>query len=121
MLLWVGRVVREDHPAPHRLEQRLWLLEYLLLHEVIKVSLHDLLHVHIQPDQFRVPPGHWVCPRAGRRVVKGQLAIVDVDHVAVFQDDDLVRVLDDGRRVAREEVLQTAGLVGIIPLVRYVS
>ena len=100
VIIRVTRIVGENDPAPHRLQQRLWLLKYLLLHEVVIISFHDLLHVHIQSDQFRVPPGHRVCPGAGWRIVHQELTIIDVDHVAVFQDDDLIRVLNDRSRIA---------------------
>ena len=34
--------------SPHGVENRLWLLEDLLLHEVLVVALHDLLQLHLE-------------------------------------------------------------------------
>lgn len=40
-------MVFEVDTASHGVDDRLWLLEYLLLHEVAVVALHDLLQFHL--------------------------------------------------------------------------
>lgn len=40
--------VVEVDPAPHGVDDRLWLLEDLLQHERVKRPLHDLLDLHLE-------------------------------------------------------------------------
>jgi hypothetical protein len=47
----------------------------------------------------------WFVELAALNAVDGELAVADDGHIVVFEEDDLVGVLDDGARVRREEVL----------------
>lgn len=47
----------------------------------------------------------WFVELAALNAVDGELAVADYGHIIVFEEDDLVGVLDDGARVRGEEVL----------------
>ena len=47
----------------------------------------------------------WFVELAAFNAVDGELAVADDGHIVVFEEDDLVGVLDDGARVRGEEVL----------------
>ena len=85
----------------HSVDDGLWLLENLLLHEVVEAALHDLLELNLKSlDGTDV----------GRAVilvqtVDVQRTLVDVCNVVVLKVQNLLGVLDDGGGVGGEEEL----------------
>lgn len=83
----------------HGVDDRLGLLENLLLHEVIELALHDLLKLKLQG----LDGAHIGAAVRLLKAVNVQRALVDVSNIIVLKVHDLLSVLDNGRRVRREE------------------
>ena len=101
-------------PAPHGVDHGLGLLEDLLLHKTGEVSLHNLLDLHLEGGDL---PGGLPLPVDP---VDGEDAHLTGGYVVVLEVDDPVGVLDDGRGVAGEEVLDGIA-VGRVDLLSVVS
>ena len=85
------------HTASHRVYHGLGLLEDLFLHEVLVVALHYLLD--LEHELLDLAVRGLVGLAVALNAVYGQFAFAYYRHVVVFQEDDLVGVLDDGARV----------------------
>ena len=85
----------------HGVDNRLGLLENLLLHEVVEAALHDLLKLDLQSLNSTNVGGTVVLVQA----VNVQRALVDVRNVVVLEVQDLLGVLDDGGWVGGKEEL----------------
>ena len=85
----------------HGVDDRLGLLENLLLHEVVEAALHDLLKLNLQGLNSTDVGGTIILVQA----VNVQRALVDVRNVIVLKVQDLLGVLDDGGWVGGEEEL----------------
>ena len=112
-------------PSSHRVDDRLRLLEDLLLHEGGEVALHDLLDLHLEGGDLPGQVALLVVP------VDGQDPQLHGCHIVVLQEDHLfkqlitfveiirsehahpVGVLDDGRGIACKEVLHCVAVGGV--------
>ena len=112
-------------PSSHRVDDRLRLLEDLLLHEGGEVALHDLLDLHLEGGDLPGQVALLVVP------VDGQDPQLHSCHIVVLQEDHLFRqlmtfvdiirsqqahpvgVLDDGRGIACKEVLHCVAVRGV--------
>ena len=92
-----------DHvqTTTHGVDDGLGLLEDLLLHEVVKVALHDLLELKLDSLDGTDVGGAIVFVET----VDVELALVDVSNVVVLEVEHLLGVLNNGGRVRREEEL----------------
>ncbi len=93
-------IVRDS--ASHGVHHGLGLLEDLLLHKVLVVALHDLLDLHGELLDLAMRRLVYVAPF---HAVYGQAAVAHHRHVVVLEEDHLVGVLDHGRGVRGEKVL----------------
>lgn len=85
----------------HGVDDGLGLLEDLLLHEVVELALHDLLELELKGLD-----GANVAAAIGLfQAVDVEGTLVDVGNVVILQVHNLLGVLDDSRRVGREEEL----------------
>lgn len=103
----LAQTTKSDHlvldieTTTHGVDDRLRLLENLLLHEMVKLALHDLLELQLEGlDGTDV----W------RAVVLGEAmdvegSVVDVGDIVVLEVEHLLGVLDDGGWVGGEEEL----------------
>ena len=89
----------------HSVDDRLGLLENLLLHEVVEAALHDLLELDLDGLDGTDVAG---AVSLGQ-TVDVELTLVDVGNVIVLEVEDLLGVLDDGRGVGGEEELGGLG------------
>lgn len=97
----VDSLVLEVQTTTHGVDDRLWLLENLLLHKVVELALHDLLELNLDGlDSTDVTSARLLA-----QTMDVKLAVVDVCNVVVLEVENLLGVLDDGRRVGREEEL----------------
>ncbi|KAG9527140.1 isomerising glucosamine-fructose-6-phosphate aminotransferase, partial [Aureobasidium melanogenum] len=80
-------LVFEVEATTHSVDDRLRLLEDLLLHEVVVTALHDLLELDLDGLDGT------------------DLAVVDVSNIVVLEVENLLGVLDNGRRVGGQEEL----------------
>ena len=112
-------------PSSHRVDDRLRLLEDLLLHEGGEVALHDLLDLHLEGGDLPGQVALLVVP------VDGQDPQLHSCHIVVLQEDHLfkqlitfveiirsqqahpVGVLDDGGGIAGKEVLHCVAVRGV--------
>lgn len=85
----------------HSVDDRLGLLENLLLHEVVEAALHDLLKLDLECLDGTDVGGSVILVEA----VNVQRALVDVGNVVVLEVQDLLCVLDDRGWVRGEEEL----------------
>lgn len=85
----------------HRVDNGFGLLENLLLHEMLESALHDLLQLDLDGLDSTDLAGAITLGEA----VNVQLTFMDVGDVIVLEVEHLLGVLDDGRRVGREEEL----------------
>jgi len=85
----------------HGVDNRLGLLEDLLLHEVVEATLHNLL----QLDLDSLNGANVAGAVSLGQTVDVELTLVDVGNVIVLEVENLLGVLDDGGRVGREEEL----------------
>lgn len=83
----------------HGVDDGLGLLEDFLLHEVVKVALHDLLELELDGLDGTDVGGAIVLVQT----VNVELALVDVGNVVVLEVQHLFGVLDNGGRVGGEE------------------
>lgn len=89
----------------HSVDNRLGLLEDLLLHEVVEATLHDLLELDLDGlDSTDIASAVGL-----GQTVDVELTLVDVGNVIILEVEDLLGVLDDGRGVGREEELGGLG------------
>lgn len=89
----------------HGVDDGLWLLEDLLLHEVVEAALHNLLELDLDGlDSADVAGAVGL-----GQTVDVELALVDVSNVIVLEVEHLLGVLDDGGGVGREEELGRLG------------
>ncbi|KAI9172071.1 proteasome regulatory particle subunit Rpt4 [Paramyrothecium foliicola] len=95
------RLVGHVQTTTHGVDDGLGLLENLLLHEVVELALHDLLQLELQGLD-----GSDVGAAVGLlQAVDVEGTLVDVGNVVILEVHDLLGVLDNGRRVGREEEL----------------
>ena len=85
----------------HSVDDGLGLLENLLLHEVVVTALHDLLEL----DLDGLNGTDVGSARVLGQTVDVQLTIVDVSNIVVLEVENLLGVLDNGRRVRGQEEL----------------
>jgi hypothetical protein len=85
----------------HSIDDGLWLLENLLLHEVVEAALHDLLELDLQSLDGADIGGTVILVET----VDVQRTLVDVSNIVVLEVQDLLGVLDDGGWVGGEEEL----------------
>lgn len=85
----------------HSVDNRLGLLEDLLLHEVVEAALHDLLELDLKGLNGTDVRRAIVLVKA----VNVEGALVDVGNVVVLEVQDLLGVLDDGGWVGGKEEL----------------
>lgn len=85
----------------HGVNDRLGLLEDFLLHEVVEVTLHDLLELELDGLNGADAAGGIILGDT----VDVKLALVDVSDVVVLEVEDLLGMLDDSRWVGGEEEL----------------
>ncbi len=98
-------LVLDIQTTTHSINDRLGLLEDLLLHEVVELALHDLLELELEGlDGADVAAAVRLL-----QAVDVQRALVNVRDVVVLEVHDLLRVLDDGGRVRGEEELGRHG------------
>jgi hypothetical protein len=91
--------------ATHGVDNGLGLLENLLLHEVVKLALHDLLELKLEGLD-----GSDVGAAIGLlEAVDVEGALVDVSNVIILKVHDLLGVLDNSRGVGGEEELSGHG------------
>jgi len=89
----------------HGVDDRLGLLEDLLLHEVVEATLHDLLQLDLDGLD-----GADVAGAVGLgQTVNVELTLVDVGNVIVLEVENLLGVLNDSGRVGGEEELGGLG------------
>lgn len=94
-------LVRNVETTTHGVDNRLGLLENLLLHEVVKLALHDLLELKLKSlDGADVRRAISLL-----ETVDVERALVNVSNIVILKVEDLLGVLDNGRRVRREEEL----------------
>lgn len=94
-------LVGDVETTSHGVDNRLGLLENLLLHEVVELALHDLLKLKLKGLD-----GSDVRAAIGLlESVDVQGALVDVGDVVVLEVHDLLGVLDNGRGIGGEEEL----------------
>lgn len=94
--------------SSHGVDNRVWLLEDLLLHEVLVVSLHDLLDLQ---EKLVDLTGLWLIDvSVALDAMDAQVSVLDDGNIVIFQEDNLVGVLDDGAGIGGKEVLDV--LVG---------
>ena len=85
-------LVGDIQTTTHGIDDGLGLLEDLLLHEVVELSLHDFLEFQLEGLDGADVRGSVIL---GETVdIEG--AIVDVGDVVVFEVQDFLGVLDDG-------------------------
>lgn len=95
-------VLVEDDAAAHGVDDGLGLLEDLLLHERVKLALHDLVQLELDAVDR---------PRAVIRLVlllapmQGQTAIANGGNIIVLEINDPIRVLDNGTGIRCKKVL----------------
>ena len=93
--------VGDIQTTTHGIDDRLGLLEDLLLHEVVELSLHDFLEFQLEGLDGADVRGSVIL---GETVdIEG--AIVDVGDIVVFEVQDFLRVLDNSGWVGGEEEL----------------
>ena len=89
----------------HGVDDGLGLLENLLLHEVVELTLHDLLELELEGlDSSNVGAAIGLL-----ETVDVERALVDVGNVIVLKVHDLLGVLDNGGRVGGQEELSGHG------------
>jgi hypothetical protein len=93
------RPLLKINTTPHRINHTLRLLENLLLHEMVKVALHNGRQLDF--EGLNAPDGGDAFFAA--EAVDVEFAIVDVGDVVVFEEEDSLGVLDDGGGVGGEE------------------
>lgn len=89
----------------HSVDDRLGLLKDLLLHEVVEAALHDLLELNLDGLDGADVAG---AVSLGQ-TVNVELALVNVSNVIILEVEDLLGVLNNGRRVGGEEELGRLG------------
>ncbi|KAI6754186.1 hypothetical protein HG530_012700 [Fusarium avenaceum] len=98
-------LVGDVETATHGVDNGLGLLENLLLHEVVKLTLHDLLELKLKGLD-----GSDVGAAIGLlEAVDVEGALVDVSNVIILKVHDLLGVLDNSRGVGGEEELSGHG------------
>lgn len=103
----VDSLVLEVKATTHSVDNRLGLLENLLLHEVVELALHDLLELDLDGlDGANVRSASLLS-----ETVNVELSIVDVSNIVILEVENLLGVLDNGRWVGREEELNGLRLV----------
>jgi len=85
----------------HSVDNRLGLLENLLLHEVVVAALHDLLELNLNGLNGTDVGG----ARVLGQTVDVQLTVVNVGNVVVLEVKDLLGVLDNSGWVGGQEEL----------------
>lgn len=85
----------------HGVDNRLGLLENLLLHKVVELALHDLLQLKLQG----LDSAHGRCTVPSTSTVDVELALVDVSNVVILKVEHLFGVLHNGGGVRRQEEL----------------
>lgn len=94
-------LVLDIETTTHGVDNRLGLLEDLLLHEVVEAALHDLLELDLEGLNGTDVGGAVILVQA----VDVERALVDVGNVVVLEVQDLLGVLDNGGWVGGEEEL----------------
>lgn len=98
-------LVGDIQTTTHRVDNRLWLLENLLLHKVVELALHDFLKFQLQ--SLDGADGGGAITLAS--TVNVELSLVNVGDIIVLKIENLLGVLDDGRRVGTQEELGRHG------------
>ena len=114
-------LVEDDAPA-HGVDDGLGLLEDLLLHERVKLTLHDLVQLELDAVDR---PGAVICLEItitfGRKkvksdmnntdlvlllaTVKGKTTVTNSGNIVILEINDPISVLDNGTRIRSEKVL----------------
>lgn len=93
------RLVLDIETTTHGVDDRLWLLEDLLLHKVVEATLHNLLKLNLKSLDGTNVGGAVVL----LQTVNVELTLVDVCNIIVLKVQDLLGVFDDRSRVGGEE------------------
>lgn len=94
-------LVLEIQTTSHGVDNRLGLLENLLLHEVVELALHDLLELELESlDGTDIGAAVSLL-----ETVNVEGALMDVGNVVILKVHNLLGMLDNGSRVGGQEEL----------------